>query len=169
MPKTYEILRQEALQIALTMPAAAFLTGSHLARWEGREDGLTVADGEAGRGTYFFFARDRAMSDYYEHAREGCRLAGMTLGSNDQLADFTHPQVAGAACAWLTDYSAYMGTSRKWGRRDFQRAYWGLTALTAFIREGRPAVVGIVVPHVVPGLSNSKQVVVAPDAALLAA
>lgn len=169
MPKTYDALRLEALSLIRLLAPSALVKGARLGRWEGADEGVTVADGEAGRGIYFFFARDRAMSCYYAGARAGCRLVEADLGEEGLLLDLTSAALAPAVCAWLSDYSAMMGAPRKWGRKDFQRAFWGLSALMEIVREEMPAVVGYVVPHAGPGIPTSRQVVVTKEEALLVA
>lgn len=168
--KTHDQLRNEAKALFLSLPPAALRSGSRLARWERQADELTTADGEAGRGVYFFFAGDSGMSRYYAARPGEGRLAEVALSDASLIIDLAHPKVVTAVCRWLTDYSTVMGTPCRWTRSSFQRSFWGLTTLVDVMREALPkSIAGYVVPHVVPGCTPSRQVIIIRDEALRAA
>jgi hypothetical protein len=159
--KTVPEIHAEAERFLAEVPPEAVRQGSALGRWELKVEGLTVADGEAGRGVYFFFAQDRPMSAHYAGRDAGARrLAQITLPPGGLLIDLTHPKVVGRVCQILTDYATACGSPCKWSRRAFQRSFWGLTLLSTIMAEKSPAVAGYVVPHVIPSCPASRQVVV---------
>jgi hypothetical protein len=162
-------LQADARALLRALPVAAFISGARLARWESTADDLTVADGEAGRGVYFFYAGDPSgMSEHYAR-RSGDgrrRRVDVMLAPGELLVDLTHRNAVSAICRWLTRYSAACGSSCKWTSSSFQRSFWGLTALAEAMREVFPEAVGYAVPHVIPSCRPSKQIVVYSDDAV---
>ena len=156
-----------ARALLAALPSSALVSGARLGRWESQDDDLTVADGEAGRGVYFFYAHDAETSAHYAGRHGERRLAEVRLSA--PLVDLTHPKAVGPVCRWLTAYSAMMGSGFKWDRSSFQRSFWGLMTLADVIREALPDAAGYVVPHVIPSCSPSRQIVVFRDEVLLAA
>jgi hypothetical protein len=161
-------IRQEALDMFRNLPVGAIRRSRRLGRWESMADGVTVADGEAGRGVYFFSAGDTGMSDHYRE-RGWRRLVEIDIADDDVLVDYTHPRLVGRVCRLLTRYAAACGSVRVWHRNDFQRSFWGLTFLSEVMAEVLPQAVGYIVPHVIPSCSPSRQISVTREEACLSA
>jgi hypothetical protein len=134
-------------------------------RAERSESGLTVADGEAGRGIYFSLSKYPKMVDYYKTHGDRIRMVRAIPRFSAKIIDLTAPETLRALILFMRDEidglsSRMPGYIRpRINRENYQR--FG-RLITDFMRLRYPAAVGYIVGHRADGTSlpTGKQLIV---------
>ena len=135
-------------------------------RIEKSDSGLTVADGEAGRGIYFSLDKYPSMISYYKNETIPYRIIRATKKPNTKIIDFTQSVALNKLITFMR--TEILGLSKRMGNtyippKITQTNYQRFGRLIQdFIRKNSPDADGYIVNHEATGTTvpKGKQLIV---------